>query len=186
MVKKHQSDVIDRLNSEWCAFDDVNIQFAPPNKSYDWYVANELLRIYDLYVTKQDVLLELGNGHLYSGALRLNSHSDASRSCTIHMRNDISNDDVVTLCELVKRYDGNEYVQPMGIIVGKSMELDPDRAFRGNLEDNIAKPDSEGQYMFFVKDVGKGRNNVNTAWIPYSTWTGMYGVVEGVGTTATP
>ena len=49
VVKKHQSDVIDRLSKEWCEFDERNIKFPdtlhPEDKTYDWYLANEILRI---------------------------------------------------------------------------------------------------------------------------------------------
>ena len=43
--KKHQSDVIDRLDGESCEFDSKTITFSK-DKTYDWYLANELLRIH--------------------------------------------------------------------------------------------------------------------------------------------
>lgn len=44
VIKKHQSDVIDRFTDEWCAFDDVNVELTP-DKTYMWWLANEIVRI---------------------------------------------------------------------------------------------------------------------------------------------
>ena len=48
MIKKHQSDVVDRAAHEWCEFDGTEIDFTE-DKTYDWYLANELRRIRDSY-----------------------------------------------------------------------------------------------------------------------------------------
>ncbi len=49
VVKKYQSDVIDKLTSERCEFGDATIDFSDENKTYDWYLANEILRIQNEY-----------------------------------------------------------------------------------------------------------------------------------------
>ena len=77
VVKKHQSDVIDRLKSEWCEFDgpmDSPSEYEfTSNKTYDWYVANEILRIQNGYATEGLKLSNLGNGLLFNGALILST-----------------------------------------------------------------------------------------------------------------
>ena len=73
VVKKHQSDVIDRLKSEWCEFDEAEIDLSDENKTYDWYVANEILRIQNVYATEGLKLSNLGNGLLFNGALILST-----------------------------------------------------------------------------------------------------------------
>ena len=93
VVKKHQSDVIDKLETESCEFDGTaeephNIVFTE-HKTYDWYLANELLRIQDNYQTQGNALLNLGNGVVYTGGLRLETNPTLNTQCIVHIRNDI-------------------------------------------------------------------------------------------------
>ena len=53
------------------------------------------------------------------------------------------------------------------------MGLDADRAFRGNLTNNLAVPSASGDKMFILKG-NEAKNNVNAVWMNYSTWTGIY------------
>lgn len=135
MTKKHQSDVIDRLQTETCEFDntqDSKIVFDA-NKTYDWYLANEILRVKKLYQSQAQALLNLGNGNLYTGALELTTNATSGTQCLVRMKNEIQNEDVVTVCELVKTYGGGEFVQKMGIIFDRDLNLDAERVFRGNM-----------------------------------------------------
>ena len=88
MVKKHQSDVIDRLETETCEFDGSEVQFDK-DKTYDWYLANEILRIQNLHQSKQLALENLGNGVLYTGALQLSTNQTKNTTCKIRFRNEI-------------------------------------------------------------------------------------------------
>ena len=98
MVKKHQSDVIDELTRERCEFDDG---IAITNdKTYDWYVANELLHIRDNSSSSVDIG-KLGDGVIYSGYLD-------NGTFYIRTRNEVQNGDVVTICELVKKHGDDE------------------------------------------------------------------------------
>lgn len=185
VVQKHQSDVIDRLETERCEFDSTVITFDEEgNKTYDWYLANEILRIQELYTSQSQALLNLGNGVLYTGGLRLTTNPTMGTECRVQIRNDIQNEDVVTICELVKKYGEVEQVQQMGTLFDRDLKLDEDRVFRGNMgADNLVSADSSGNKAFFVKDMGKGLNNVNTAWVNYSKWASSYRIESAsVGT----
>ena len=112
-------------------------------------------------------LANLGDGILFNGALRLTTNSASNTECKVHFRNELQNEDVVTICELVKTYGGDEFVQPMGILFDRDMKLDDNRVFRGNMSSNLVSKNGSGQYAFFVKDIGSGLNNINTVW---SSW----------------
>ena len=58
----------------------------------------------------------------------------------------------------------------MGILFDGNMTLDPNRAFSGTLSNGLVTRADSGDKMFFVKDIGKGNNNVNTAWIYKINW----------------
>ena len=99
------------------------------------------------------------------------------------MRNELQNEDVVTICELAKKYADKDLVQTMGTLFDRDLNLDNKRVFRGNLSGGLAVEDAEhGEYAFFVNDIGAGLNNVNTAWVDYSTWQSSFKVEsEDVG-----
>ena len=184
VVKKHQSDVIDQLTKEWCEFDGPidrpsEYEFTP-NKTYDWYVANELLKIHQQHPIEYRKLLNLGSGKLFNGALKLITSTVPPRDCILHVRNELQNEDVVTVCELVKKYDDNEQIQFMGLLFDRDMKLDSSRMFRGDLTGNIAIEGSSGRFAFFVKELGSGLNNVNTAWTDYSIWNASHQIVQNV------
>lgn len=122
----------------------------------------------------------LGDGILFNGALRLATNSVSNTECRVHVRNEIQNEDVVTVCELVKEYGGNKYVQYMGLLFDKDMELDNNRVFRGTMSNNIVNEDPEGTKAFFVKDMDSGLNNINTAWADYSNWADSFKIVPNV------
>lgn len=187
--KKHQSDVIDWLDGESCEFDSKTITFSK-DKTYDWYLANELLRIHKNHQSRAQGLLNLGNGNIYNGALGLTTNDSLKTKCYVRILNDVQNEDVVTFCELVKEYGDNEFVQRMGILFDRDLNLDRNRLVKGKLKDNLLKTPSDPNYgsisdtekAFFVKDIGSGLNNINTAWVKYSTWEDSHKVVSNVGT----
>ena len=125
-------------------------------------------------------MANLGNGILFNGALRLTTNSASNTECRVHARNEIQNEDVVTVCELVKVYDGNEYTQYMGMLFDRDLKLDVTRVFRGNLSNNLVQKNENGQLAFFVKDMGSGMNNINTAWTDYSNWVNSFKIVPNV------
>lgn len=186
VVKKHQSDVVDRLKDEWCEFDGTteepnNIVFTE-HKTYDWYLANEILRIQEMYQTQAQALLNLGGGNVYNGALELTTNETLGTECTVRIRNDIQNEDVVTICELVKKYGENDLVQQMGTLFDRDLNLDNNRVIRGNMDSaGLVGVSTDGTKAFFVKEFGKGLNNVNTAWLDYSTWSNSWQIVPDVG-----
>ena len=75
----------------------------------------------------------------------------------------------------------------MGIAFDRDMKVDGSRVFRGSFADTSYKlvwKDGSGAYVFFVKDIDSGLNNINTAWSDISNW--KYTIVgEDVGTTRT-
>ena len=125
-------------------------------------------------------LPNLGNGLLFNGALRLTTMTVPPTECRIHVRNEIQNEDVVTVCDLVKVYDGNEYTQYMGMLFDRDLELDENRVFRGKMTNNLVESDNNGAYAFFVKDIDAGLNNINTAWTDYSNWIASFKIVPNV------
>lgn len=73
VVKKHQSDVIDELKDEWCEFDSRTDISIGTNKTFDWYVANELIHLQRNSSTF-DKVANIGSGVIYSGALELQTN----------------------------------------------------------------------------------------------------------------
>lgn len=143
-----------------------------------------MLKLWGLNATSEKVV-NLGSGLLYTGALDLFTKSGQSETtCQMRIKNEIQNEDVVTTCELVKTYGGNEFVQPMGILFDRDMNLDSGRFVRGNLNSGLVEiPDSgNGAYAFFVKNIGSGLNNINTVWTDYSSWVASHDIVSEVGT----
>lgn len=182
VVKKHQSDVGDRLLWEWCDFDYRDDVEIGGDKTYDWYLANEILRVLGTHASQGAALLNLGNGILYNGGLSLSTNPTMGTVCQIHIRNDIQNEDVVTICELVKKYGESDLVQQMGTLFDRDMDIDSSRVVRGNLQGNLVEKSDTGRYVFFVKELGAGLNNVNTAWVDYNTWATSYRVESNVAT----
>ncbi len=125
-------------------------------------------------------LANLGDGMLFNGALRLTTNSASNTECKVHFRNELQNEDVVTVCELVKTHGGAEFVQPMGILFDRDMNLDGNRVFRGNMSNNLVSKNDSGQYAFFVKDIGSGLNNINAAWSNWRSWEESHNVEPNV------
>lgn len=75
----------------------------------------------------------------------------------------------------------------MGVVFDRDMKVDENRVFRGSFTDNsyqLVQKDGSGEYVFFVKSIDSGWNNINTAWSDISNW--KYTIVsEDVGTTWT-
>jgi hypothetical protein len=104
-------------------------------------------------------------------------NNNPPNGCTIRVRNELQNEDVVTLCDLVKKYDGKEVVQSLGILFDRDMKVDGNRVFRGELQNGLAtSDDGNGSLAIFVKESGKGLNNVNAAWMDWSTWESSHRV----------
>ena len=134
------------------------------------------------YPSQYNALMNLGGGVLYNGALELSSQTP-ERQCVVRMRNELQNEDVVTICERVKKYGDSSLVQPMGVLYDRDMKIDSSRVFRGKIgADGLAEVDASGQYALFVKDLGAGNNNVNLAWVDYSEYARNQ-VVPDVATT---
>ena len=174
------------METETCRFDGIEVKFDK-DKTYDWYLANEILLIQKLNQSKQPALKNLGNGVLYTGALQLSTSQTKNTTCKIRFRNEVQNEDVVTVCELVKKYEDVDTVQQMGVVFDRDMNVDENRVFRGSFTDNsyqLVQKDDSGEYVFFVKSIDSGLNNINTAWSDISNW--KYTIVsEDVGTTWT-
>lgn len=73
VVKKHQSDIIDELKEEWCEFDDRMGIGIDRNKTFDWYVANELIHL-QRDSSMFGKVANIGSGVIYSGALELQTN----------------------------------------------------------------------------------------------------------------
>ena len=69
VFRKYQTGVINRVSDEWCYFDDNPSTCAfTENKTFDWYLSNEICRMMKTYPTSTQLSL-LGHGVLYSGNL---------------------------------------------------------------------------------------------------------------------
>ena len=75
----------------------------------------------------------------------------------------------------------------MGVVFDRDMKINENMIFRGSFTDNsyqLVQKDDSGEYVFFVKVMDAGWNNINTAWSDISNW--KYTIVsEDVGTTWT-
>ena len=176
VVKKHQSDVVDRFVDEWCEFDGPvetpTTYDITPDKTFNWYIANELVRIQKTYLSQCQALDNLGGGVLYNGGLELATKPEPPTECKLHIRNELQNGDVVTVCELVKKYGENDLVEYLGTLFDRDMNLMTDRAFRGNMDDGLVSTDEGGpmRHIIFMKTYDGGKNNINAAWADYANW----------------
>ena len=112
----------------------------------------------------------LGSGILYNGGLELATKPEPPTECRLHIRNELQNGDVVTVCELVKKYGENDLVEFMGTLFDRNLNLDTSRVFRGNMVDGLAIPDATGSYAIFLKTYSGGFNNINSVYANYSNW----------------
>ena len=69
----------------------------------------------------------------------------------------------------------------MGVVYDRDMNIDSSRVFRGEMLNNLVEKDVNGRYAFFVKEADAGLNNINVAWVEYSTWECSHQVVSEVG-----
>lgn len=110
IVKKYQTDVIDRLVDEWCEFDDakdidnpaIPIQITE-NKTFDWYLSNQIQSMKARFGDQREGLLALGNGVLYNGGL-----TDAS--CRLTIVNEMYGGNAITRGVLKKTLPGSTEV----------------------------------------------------------------------------
>lgn len=90
----HSVGVFDKLESEWCAFDDVDVSFTS-DKTYEWYIANEILSLYN-GVSRAALPIERFNGVQYYGDLTNGNF----KLGLVHETN--SDGEVTSECVLVK------------------------------------------------------------------------------------
>lgn len=95
----------------------------------------------------------LGNGNLYSGSLDVNNAS-------IGIVNEVSGGYVVTRGVL----NIGVSKQDIGVLFDKSGEIPAGKKVIGDLTGNLINEELTGK-VFILKDVKKGKNNCNSAWV---------------------
>ena len=98
VIKRHQTDVIDRLDEEWCEFDDVAGVKLDSNRTLAWHVASQLLSLMEGSPETEYAVKGLGGGVLYEGLLKT--------PCEIKLTHDVS-DGIVTTRGLMTFPDGH-------------------------------------------------------------------------------
>lgn len=66
VTRSYEFKVKDTLVQEWCAFDNASTDINDM-RTFDWILANEIVRL--INVEKKKNVLKLGDGNIYNGAL---------------------------------------------------------------------------------------------------------------------
>ena len=120
VIKLYQTRVIDRVDDEWCEFDSSPSPITS-DKTYDWYLANEIARIMNMYGSQKSGLQNLGGGVLYSGGLN-------RVECRLGISNEIQGKYVVSKGVLTKKFPSGEVsTQDIGVLFDHKCEIPPDK-----------------------------------------------------------
>ena len=185
VVGRHSADIKDKVVEEWCEFDDAKdidnpalpIRIAE-NKTYDWYLANEMQRLIQAYPSIRGPLSRLGNGVLFSGGM-------LETQCKVKLVHEVQDGYVVSKCVLTKKIgDGEETTQQLGVLYDKDMNETPGKIVKGTMTNNgiLDGNSNVKDTVFIVKDLAGGRNNCNMVWMDSATWNATVKLRENVGT----
>ena len=162
VVKKHQSDIINRVVEEWCEFDEATttpgVAFFTPSKTFDWYVSNQLTHIAEHYPDQWYIGLGLGNGVLYDGNL--------FTSCTLNFVNAVDGGVVTTYGELAFPDGRTQRIE--ALFDGKLKETKC--VVRGSLKSYGLIDTEERGKVFVLKNKAGVKNNCNSAWVDEVIW----------------
>lgn len=177
-VLDYQTEIMDKVTGEWCAFDDLftNTYLPPEEASYDWYLSNLIV---DIARVKPNVK-NLGDGVLYQGGLD-------QTTCRVELAHEVQGGDVVSKCVLVKKV-GNEPETKhyIGGIYDKNMRIVNGKVLRGNLgSDGTFTADPAGDIFIMVDPKGK-KNNTNMVRIAKGVWNENVEVEREVGVVSVP
>lgn len=184
--------MIDRLSNEWCIYDSFYTDAGSgepmwadkgvfrwdllwnKDRTFDWYLANEIQRMKESYPMTVASLSNLGDGTLFSGLLK-------NTKCRLSLVHETQGRDVVSKLVMTIDVNGETRSQVIGDLFGKNMSLSHGRIVRGTIDANGLITESEtGSKAFILKDVDSdARNNVNSVWLDWSEWSETYTIVGG-------
>ena len=173
IIKDYSVVAMDHVYEEWCVFDDTNVEIDD-DRTFEWYLANEVARMKEAYPALQIGTTTLGNGYFYEG--------DMFRATIgLDVVNELLDGNVTTRARLVYR-DENGDVQKMqflDVLFDRNMNLTRKCVHRGELDsDGVFTETEDGNLAFFLKDVKAGSNNVNAVWMPWTDWENSHSFVE--------
>lgn len=151
-------------------FPDTNQPELTEHKTWDWYLANEIVRMKSYYAQHVNALDDLGSGSVFSGGLELDN--TGGTVCKLSIVNEIQEGYVISRGVLTKKPSkGEQTTQYIGILYDKDMNIVPGKTIRGNLtNDKLVNKTDSGNSIFVIKEAGKGNNNCNTIQIDIGTW----------------
>lgn len=177
IIKNYYVEVMDRVTSEWCRFDNQSVTIDQ-DRTFEWYLANELIRFKEQYPSFRLAINDLGNGFLYKGSM-------LSANFKLGISNELQDGNIVTRAILTKEdpLTGETTKQQLSILFDRQLKMVRKTLLRGDVqEDGIIELNPEhGSSAFLLKEAKAGKNNVNAVWMPWTTWENAYDIVE-VGT----
>ena len=159
IVKYYQMNVIDKVASEWCEYDDVEV-VIDQNRPFEWYLANAVADMYRNNPTQREKIISL-EGTMFSGSL----DSDAK----IEFINDIQGGYALTFANIiVPTLDGSsQKTYDYGVLIGgQSSSFDSSKV---KLDSNVAT---------IVKDTSKPVNNLNSVTVDVEEWNRGTGIID--------
>lgn len=177
--KLHDASVIDRIDHEWCAFDDRVISIDKTT-NYDFHIANEIIRLTKEYPSYAKTLTNLGNGILYNGNLEIDEKS-SEKTCKIGLRHEMFVNDVVSYFTMTITNQDGTSTWDLGLAIDKNFKTPDGKVVQGDIENGIVIPSSNGKFMFILKDLNYGASNVNCVRVSMSDWQSNYNLNKEVG-----
>ena len=162
VVKRLSIVANDHVVDEWCSFLDEEHEIAG-DKTFEWNLSNEILRLRAAYVTQID---SLGNGVLYDGVLNKSSFKLCSRNLN-------EGGSVTTaLCLKVIGQEGNvEKEFDLGTLYDSTMLTVTGKVIKGNMNsDGLFQENVGGSYTAVKRDVNGQNNWLNLVWVENATW----------------
>ena len=159
VTRSYEFLVKDFLVQEWCAFDDVFINIDG-TRTFDWYLANEIVRLVN--DEKKDSVLKLGDGNIYKGAL----YSD----CQLTFKNEIQEQKVITKC--YSTIDGTQ--EYLGVLFNNEFKEESSKVVYGQMRSDGLINTTMGTDAFILKNPKDGLNNCNSIVVPSENWKNLY------------
>lgn len=165
IVKFYHTNVVDRVKTEWCEYDDVpSSEFVfDDDRTFEWYYANKLLEMMKSHPDKKVFIKSLGGGNLYDGALDVNNFR-------LSIKHVIQDGVVLSRGVLTRVYDGRTEEVDVGNIFDENFSQVQGKIVQGELVNGLINTSSGTSKTFIIKNINEGRNNINSVWVNTSLW----------------
>lgn len=155
-------DVIDRVYSETCQYDSP-LAAIDDDRTFEWYLANELNRLRPAHMSAVDAL---GEGNLYDGGIY-------GSTCTLSLVNEFIDGNVVTRAMLRKqRPNGSVVEEDIGVVYDKTTSRVSGKVLTGTMSNGLYGS-TGSTHTVILKNVGGPKNGINAVWMTTAAWASM-------------